>query len=62
MAKCATEETKGFYFGYFWVWYMSAQIIGNLSGAILILNNPGPEFFGIMGIFAIVVSFGFCFI
>jgi hypothetical protein len=41
---------------------MSAQIIGNLSGAILILRNPGPQFFGIMGIFAIFASFGFCFI
>jgi phosphotransferase system glucose/maltose/N-acetylglucosamine-specific IIC component len=24
VALCASEETKGFYFGYFWLWYMSA--------------------------------------
>ena len=60
MSMCATQQTKGFYFGYFWVWYMSAQIIGNFAGAILILNNPGPTFFGIMGVFEVVVCFGFC--
>jgi hypothetical protein len=24
MSSCATEETKGFFFGYFWVWYMAS--------------------------------------
>ena len=24
MTMCATDSTKGFYFGYFWVWYMSS--------------------------------------
>jgi MFS family permease len=62
MSMCTHEQTKGFYFGYFWVWYMSAQIIGNLAGAILILDSPGPNFFFIMGIFSFFVCFGFCFI
>ena len=24
MSLCATESTKGFYFGYFWSWYMAS--------------------------------------
>jgi MFS family permease len=24
ISNCATENTKGFYFGYFWVFYMSS--------------------------------------
>ena len=24
VSLCATEENKGFYFGYFWSWYMSS--------------------------------------
>lgn len=24
MSCCATAETEGFFFGYFWVWYMSS--------------------------------------
>jgi hypothetical protein len=33
---CASEETKGFYFGYFWAMYMSAEVFGNLIGALII--------------------------
>lgn len=33
---CASEETKGFYFGHFWAMYMSAEIFGNLIGALII--------------------------
>ena len=62
MAKCATESSKGFYYGYFWVWYMSAQIIGNLSGALLIQNETGISFFVIMSGIAIFFTFGFCFL
>ena len=36
LALCATEETKGFYYGYFWVWFMGAQIVGNFAGALMI--------------------------
>ena len=62
MAKCATESSKGFYYGYFWVWYMSAQIAGNLSGALLIKNETGMGFFIIMSAIAMVFTFGFCFL
>ena len=62
MSRCSSEEHKGFYFGYFWVWYMSAQIIGNFTGALLIEKETGVGFFIIMSIFAIVCSLGFCFL
>ena len=62
MALCATEETKGFYYGYFWAWYMSAQIIGNLSGAFVIKQTMGSEFFIIASSFEILTCCGFFFI
>jgi len=34
-SKCATAETKGFYFGFFWSIYACSQIFGNLFGAIM---------------------------
>lgn len=49
MSLCATEATKGFYFGYFWVFYMSGQIFGNLIGAITIEKTSGPGFYLILG-------------
>lgn len=34
--ECSTEETKGFYFGYFWSFYMFSQVIGNLLAAFVL--------------------------
>lgn len=48
MSKCASETNKGFYFGYFWAWYMSSQIVGNAVGALIIQTTSGPSFFVIM--------------
>ena len=62
MSLCANEETKGFYFGYFWAWYMSAQIVGNFTGALIIKRTMSSEFFIIMSAFEIVVCCGFFFI
>ena len=33
MSDCATEETKGFFFSYFWAFYQSSQIVGSLLAA-----------------------------
>lgn len=38
MSDCATEETKGFFFSYFWAFYMSSQIFGSLI-AVYCLNT-----------------------
>jgi len=36
IADCANEDTKGFFYGYFWAYYMSSQVIGNLIGAAVL--------------------------
>ena len=60
MSNCATETTKGFYFGYFWAWYMSSQIFGNLIGAYIIEDTSGPSFFAIMSLIMFIAVLGFC--
>lgn len=35
ISKCATEESKGFYFGFFWSIYQGSQIFGSLFGSML---------------------------
>lgn len=62
LAKCATESSKGFYYGYYWVWYESAQIVGNLCAALVIEKLSGVNFFISMAAFMIVSTFGFCFL
>lgn len=61
MSLCATEESKGFYFGFFWVFYMSSQIFGNFLGAISIENASGPFFYIMLGcVFLVAVpAYGF---
>ena len=59
MTMCTTSATKGFYFGYFWVWYMMAQVLGNLLGALIINRTTGPIFFIIMATMMLVTTFVF---
>lgn len=35
MSKCATQSSKGFYFGYFWSLYQGSQIFGSMFGSLL---------------------------
>lgn len=46
--ECATEQTKGFYFAYFWSFYMFSQVIGNLIGAFVLGSFNQSMFFLIM--------------
>lgn len=62
MSLSTTNENKGFYFGYFWAYYASSQIFGNLLGALLIEKTTGPTFFLIMGSIMMVAVTGFLFI
>lgn len=62
MSLCAAEGTQGFYFGMFWVFYMSTQIIGNFIGAEIITKTFGPSFFIIMGLIMVAVTFMFLFL
>lgn len=59
ISNCATNNTKGFYFGFFWFMYMSSNIFGNWIGSYLILQTSGPVFFIIMGIIMIIGQTGF---
>lgn len=62
VSLCAKEETKGFYFGFFWTIYMSSQIIGNAIGGYIITKANGPVFFIIMFGIMLVAVLGFCFV
>jgi MFS family permease len=48
IAECATEETKGFYFAFFWSFYMGSQVIGNLIGAFVLNSLPQTTYVLIM--------------
>ena len=62
MSLCATKETEGFYFGYFWSIYMTSQVFGNWIGSIIILKTSGPIFFLIMWLIMISSLFAFCYV
>ena len=61
ISECATEQTKGFYFGYFWAYYMASQVVGNLLGALVFDNFDLVFFYLLMGCFSATsaVIFGF---
>lgn len=62
MALCATEKSKGFYFGFFWVLYMCSQIFGNFLGAQTIEVASGPMFYIILGSMFLVATPMYCFL
>ncbi len=62
ISECATEETKGFYFSYFWAFYMQSQIFGNLSAALILGEMDQVSYFGIMAAVAFLASFSFAFL
>eukprot|EP00347_Sterkiella_histriomuscorum_P010332 403376713 len=56
LSDCATEETKGFFFSYFWVFYMSSQIFGNLIAAYCLRTMSQANMFIILGLISFVSS------
>lgn len=36
ITDCTTEETKGFYYAFFWSFYMGSQVFGNLLAAFVL--------------------------
>ena len=56
MSLCANKNTKGFYYGYFWVFYMSSQIFGNYIGALTIEETTGPYFFANLLVLMLIVT------
>jgi MFS family permease len=57
MSNCATPNTQGFYFGYFWIWYMNSQAVGNAIGGAIIESVTGWEFFALMGFGMVLFAF-----
>jgi MFS family permease len=62
ITECATEETKGFYFSYFWAFYMASQCIGNLIAGIIIGSLNQVIYFYIMSGLSILASISFAFL
>ena len=48
ISDCATEKTKGFYFSYFWTYYMSSQVFGNLIAAFVLKYFKQSTFYLVM--------------
>eukprot|EP00347_Sterkiella_histriomuscorum_P001726 403370919 len=53
VARCASEQNKGFAFSYFWSFYMCSQIIGNFVAAFTLGKFSQITFFMVMGIVAL---------
>jgi MFS family permease len=61
ISQCATNETKGFYNGYFWAFFMSSQIVGNVIAALLLSKgNSQALLFIVFGCCATLGSLLFC--
>lgn len=54
ISDCTTEETKGFYFAFFWSFYMGSQVFGNLIAAY-VLGNFDQRYYVI-----IITGIGVC--
>ncbi|CDW79582.1 major facilitator superfamily protein [Stylonychia lemnae] len=62
ISECATEETKGFYFSYFWMFYMQSQVFGNLIAALVLGEMDQVSYFIIMSVIAFIASISFAFL
>ena len=61
ISDCATEDTKGFFFGYFWIFYMASQIVGSLVAALTLNSMRQEHLFIILGVISFVSSLSFFF-
>lgn len=52
MAECASDANKGFFFGYFWAFFMSSQVLGNLIAALILGHLAQSTYYVIMSIVA----------
>ena len=58
VSLCATNSTRGFYFGLTGAFFVSSQIIGNLIGSRLIEETSGPVFFLVLGCIGLLSLIG----
>ena len=60
VASCAVHKTKGFFYGFFWIVYMSSQVVGSLMGALILSNNKSQTvFYLLMSGLALLASLAF---
>lgn len=61
ISECAIEQTKGFFFGFFWVIYMLSQVCGSLIGAAILESGRRQEFLQLtmLGL-ALAAAVAFC--
>jgi len=41
ISACATPKTKGIFYGFFLIVFMSSQVVGNLIGAVILKSGYG---------------------
>lgn len=62
ISACATPKTKGFFYGFFWIVYMSSQVVGSLIGAAILKSGKGQTYFYVsLSILAALASLSFWF-
>ena len=60
ISQCATPKTKGFFYGFFWVVYMSSQVVGSVIGAVILKSGKGQTYFYVsLAILAALASLSF---
>jgi MFS family permease len=62
VADCATDENKGFFFGYFWAFFMASQILGNLIAGLILGHLSQSTYYIIMSVVAFVGTCIFLFL
>ena len=62
ISDCATEKTKGFFFGYFWIFYMASQIFGSILAAIVFEYFSLSTFYVTMTMFTMISGVIFYFV
>lgn len=62
IAVAASDSNKGFFFSYFWAFYMSSQVFGNLIAAFSLGSLPTIDLFVIMAGITLVATISFAFV
>jgi MFS family permease len=54
ISDCATDESKGFFFGYFWAFYNAAQIFGSIFAALVFLYYDVRIYYLLMSLICLI--------
>jgi MFS family permease len=56
ISSCATTETKGFFFGYFWAYYQGSQIFSSLLTGFIFQTYGLITFYLVMALFCLMAT------